>query len=1146
MNTPFVHLHCHSDYSMLDGMATIDGYVERCGKLGMTAMALTDHGNMHGVVEFHDACRKAGIKPILGCEFYSTHERTSRNPDDKYSHLILLAMDGEGYRQLLRLQTIAWTEGKWYKPRIDDRALEADSSHLICLSACISGDIPKLILKGDVKGAMDRARWYRNLFGDRFYIEVQNHGLPDERRVAPVLIQIAQELGIKVVATNDVHYLERSDWDAHDTMLCIGTKERKRDVDRLRYKEGEYYMRSGDEMAALFPGHPEFLANTLEVADRCNVELKLPGPILPKCSIPEGYASDAEYLKAMAYEGLDRRYPDADPDFRKKLEERLDHELGIIERMDFPAYFLIVADYINWAKDHGIAVGPGRGSGAGSLVAYCCRITDVDPIRYGLLFERFLNPDRVTMPDFDIDFCQERRGEVIEYVSEHYGKDHVGQIATFTVEKAKAVLKDVARVFGVSPEDANKLSALVPDSIPGKKDVTLKDAVEYEPKLKALAQGMEYGTLMRHALVLEGLHRHSSLHPAGVVIGRDRLDTYVPLMTDASGAVASQISSPTIEDCGLVKMDFLGLKTLTLIRNASDLIRRHEPDFDIEKVPDDDKATFDMLGKGEASAVFQFESPGMKDILKRTKPASIEELAALNALYRPGPIQFIDQYIDSKWGRTPITYPDDCLKDILEPTYGVIVYQEQVMQVAQRIAGYSLGEADNLRRIMGKKKVDKMAKELEKFVAGAVKNGFEAKHAEDIFHILEPFAGYGFNKSHAVAYSVIAYRTAYLKAHYPAEFMAANLTNESDNPDKFREYLSLAPRWGLKVLPPSINESMTVFSVHDGNIVYGLSAVKNVGRGISGMIVAEREKNGPYRNVYDFVSRIEVQVGSRTYESLVKAGCFDCFGIDRAVLLADMKDLLEYDRKRRARDEKGAGQLMLLDIPEPEREIPESALSTAPASWAERLAMEKEYLGFYVSGHPVDEYSDVIDRCVSTDISDPSTIRMRRNVSIVAEVSDYVKKRGKKSGKEYGLLSLSLREGVMDVYVMGEILEQKDAMLSAAKGTVIGLIGTFSKDDEGGLKFRPKDICPPEALPEKNPGILHVRFSSKATPRDIAFARLWISRESDKCTDKELSVMFSSEDDPTAEELLPFKTRNNAELIGMVRRIKGVEKAWTE
>lgn len=1146
MSTPFVHLHCHSDYSMLDGMATIDGYVERCRELGMTAMALTDHGNMHGVVEFHDACRKAGIKPILGCEFYSTHERTSRNPEDKYSHLILLAMDEEGYRQLLRLQTVAWTEGKWYKPRIDDRALEEDSSHLICLSACISGDIPKLVLKGDIKGALDRAQWYRDLFGDRFYIEVQNHGLPDERHVTPVLIQIAEELGVKVVCTNDVHYLRRSDWDAHDTMLCIGTKERKRDVNRLRYKEGEYYMRSGEEMASLFPGHPEFLANTLEVADRCNVELKLPGPILPKCRIPEEYGSDSEYLRALAYKGLDQRYPDADQEFRGRLEERLDHELGIIEKMDFPAYFLIVADYINWAKDHGIAVGPGRGSGAGSLVAYCCRITDVDPMRYGLLFERFLNPDRVSMPDFDIDFCQERRGEVIEYVSRHYGSDHVGQIVTFTNEKAKAVLKDVARVFGISPEDSNRLTALVPDSIPDKKNVTLKDAVEHEPRLKELTKDVEYGTVIRHALALEGLHRHSSLHPAGVVIGRDRLDAYVPLMTDSDGAVASQISSPTIEECGLVKMDFLGLKTLTLIRNATELIRRREPDFDIEKVPDDDKATFDMLGKGDASAVFQFESAGMKDILKRTRPTSIEELAALNALYRPGPMQFIDQYIDSKWGRTPITYPDDCLKDILELTYGVIVYQEQVMQVAQRIAGYTLGEADNLRRIMGKKKVDKMAHELEKFVAGAVKNGFDAAHAEEIFHILEPFAGYGFNKSHAVAYSVIAYRTAYLKAHYPAEFMAANLTNESDNPDKFREYLALAPRWGLKMLPPSVNGSMTTFSVSGNDILYGLSAIKNVGKGVAEMIVAEREKGGPYRNAYDFITRTGAKIGSRAYESMVKAGCFDCFGIDRAVLLADMKDLLEYDRNRRKRDEKNAGQLMLLDIEEAERPIPESALAVPPMTWEERLAMEKENLGFYVSGHPVDRYAEIIDRCVSTDISDPTTIRVRRNVSIVAEVTDYVKKRGKKSGREYGLLSLSLREGVLDVYLMGDILEEKDPMLSVAKGTVIGLTGAFSWDKEERLKFQVKDICPPESLPAKKPSVLHVRFACNISRKQVKAVSAQLKSASEECTSAGLSVLASIEDDPVAEYMLPFKVQNDMELIGLLRNSGGVVKAWTE
>lgn len=1132
---------------MLDGMGTIKGYVERCAELGMKAMALTDHGNMHGVIEFHDACRASGIKPIIGCEFYSTRDRLSRDPGDKYSHLILLAMDETGYAQLLELSAMACTEGKWYKPRIDDRALTENSSHLICLSACISGDIPKLILKGDIDGARERARWFKSVFGDRFYIEVQNHGLPDEKRVMPILVRLAGELGIKVVATNDVHYIRRDDWDVHDTMLCIGTKTLKSDIDRLRYREKEYYFRSGDEMSELFPRNPEFLATTLEIADRCNLEMKLPGPILPKCRIPEGYSSDGEYLSALAHEGLDRRYPDADPAFRKVLEERLEHELGIIAKMDFPAYFLIVADYINWAKDHGIAVGPGRGSGAGSLVAYCCRITDIDPMRFNLLFERFLNPERVSMPDFDIDFCQERRGEVIEYVSEHYGSDHVGQIVTFSIEKAKAVLKDVARVFGISPEESNSITALVPDALPGKKEVTLKDAIKAVPELMKMYESEKYGTLLKHAVMLEGLHRHSSLHAAGVVIGREPLKHYVPLMTDSDGAVASQISSPAIEECGLVKMDFLGLKTLTLIRNTERLIGSKNPGFSVENVPDDDSETFGMLSRGDGSCVFQFESAGMKDVLRRTAPSSIEELAALNALYRPGPMQFIDQFIDSKWGRTEIRYPDPCLRDILEPTYGVIVYQEQVMQVAQRIAGYSLGEADNLRRIMGKKKADKMAKELEKFVAGAVKNGFTAEHAEEIFHILEPFAGYGFNKSHAVAYSVIAYRTAYLKAHYPTEFMAANLTCESDNPEKFREYISLAPHWGIKVLPPTVNDSMPVFSVRGNDVVYGLSAVRNVGKGISEAIVAERIEHGPYKSAWDFVSRQKAPLGSRVYESLVKAGCLDCLGTDRAVLLADMKGMLDYDKKCRARRFSEANQpTLFLDLDfgrDDEWTVTDQASAIGRMSWNEKLELEKEYLGLYLSGHPTDAYADIIDECVCTDLSDMTTIRFRKIVSLVAEVTGFKIRTSKKTGSQYGILNLSTREGVLDVFVDGDLLRTVSALDYVSEGNVIGVCGTFSVSADGRLRFRLSGVRRPERLDRKRPTILHVRFEECVSQQEVGeVARLLASKN----TERGCGILVSVEDDPGTEYRLPFLVAKDRIDLKEIRGMKGVRKAWTE
>lgn len=944
----FVHLHNHTDYSLLDSAASIDGYVRKAKELGMEALAITDHGNMYGVLTFYSACRKAGIKPIVGCEFYiAPKKRTDKDPKDRYSHLILLAMDDKGYHNLMELNSIAWTEGFYYKPRIDHESLAEHSDGLICLSACISGEVPKAILKGDVPGAYRTAQWYKDVFGDRYYLELQNHGLREEFVVSEALIRMSKDMDIPLVCTNDVHYIEKEDWDAHDTLICIGTRRLKSDKDRMRYKEGEFYLRSEEEMSKLFPS--EALENTVKVADRCNLEIAFPGPVLPKCPIPEGFVSDSEYLEFLSYNGLEKRYPNATQEETAELKERLSYELGIIERMDFPAYFLIVQDYINWAKDNGITVGPGRGSGAGSLVAYCIGITDIDPIEYGLLFERFLNPERVSLPDFDVDFCFERRGEVIDYVSRRYGKNHVGQICTFGTLKAKAVLKDVARVLGFSSAEANTITALVPDCIEDKKEVLLKDALETVPALKDfMTESARHEKLFTTAMKLEGLARHVSLHAAGIVIGRQPLDSYVPLCIpdQTSGMPASQYSMTQIEDCGLVKMDFLGLKTLTLIDHAEELIRRQQPDFDILKVPDNDEKTFDMLDSGDSDCVFQFESRGMQDILRKASPRCMEELVALNALYRPGPMQFIENYIKGKGDPSSIVYPDPSLKDLLKPTYGVIVYQEQVMKAAQIIAGYTLGQADNLRRIMGKKKKEKLAEELVKFVDGAMAKGHSKEHAEEIFHILEPFAGYGFNRSHAVAYSVIAYRTAYLKAHHPVEFMAANLTNEMDNPDKFALYITLCSKMGIDVLPPSINESEAHFSVEGGSIRFGLAGIKGIGEDPARLIVQERESNGPYEDIDDFIHRSEQSLlCTRILEGLILTGAFEG---RREDMLESLPGMLDAERRCRRYDE---GNGLLFEIK------PEFVhVKGEPRSASEWMALEQSLLGGFVSGHPLEGY----------------------------------------------------------------------------------------------------------------------------------------------------------------------------------------------
>lgn len=1017
----FVHLHNHTDYSLLDSAASINGYVKKAKELGMPALAITDHGNMYGSLSFYSACKKEGIKPIIGCEFYiAPKHRTDKDPKNKYSHLILLAMGKQGYKNLMKLNSIAWTEGFYYKPRIDKESLKQYNEGLICLSACVSGEVPKAIIKGNIEEAYNIAKWHKDVFGDRYYLEMQNHGLEDELKVLEVLPKMSEDLDIPLVCTNDIHYIEKSDWDVHDTLICIGTRAKKSDTDRMRYKEEEFYFRTEEEMAQLFPRG--VLENTGKVAERCNLEISFPGPVLPKCPIPPEFSSDAQYLESLSYNGLDKKYPNATTEEKAKLKERLAYELGIIVAMDFPAYFLIVQDYINWAKRNGITVGPGRGSGAGSLVAYCIGITAIDPIKYGLLFERFLNPDRVSLPDLDVDFCFERRGEVIDYVKEHYGKDHVGQICTFTTLKAKAVIKDVARVLDFSPAEANELTAMIPDSIGDKKEVLLQDAIDAVPILRDfMIDSPRHQKLFDTALKLEGLARNVSLHAAGIVIGRERLDEYVPLCVpdQENGMAASQYTMTQIEDCGLVKMDFLGLKTLTLIDHTVELIRKRIPDFDILKVPDNDKKTFGMLTLGNSDCVFQFESKGMQDVLKRAKPSCIEEMVALNALYRPGPMQFINSYIAGKENPSLIKYPDPALEELLKPTYGVIVYQEQVMKAAQIIAGYSLGQADNLRRIMGKKKKEKLAEELVKFVNGAVANGYTEEHAKEIFHILEPFAGYGFNKSHAVAYTVIAYRTAYLKAHFPVEFMAANLTNEQGDPDKFEQYANLCSRLGIEILPPSINASEVGFSVEGKAIRFGFAGIRGIGKDVAKLIVKERKENGFYKDFDDFIRRSEQNVlVSRVVDALIITGAFS---EPREDLLASSPDILKAERAYRKED---FGQNSLFNV------APEFVhVKGKPKTASKWIILEKEYLGGFVSGQPLDGFPpEIANTCmVDGKIRTLGFILSRRDVTTKkGERMSYLTIRTKKCIQEcvvfpsrYECLPRDAKEGEIRLFFGG-------------------------------------------------------------------------------------------------------------------------------
>jgi DNA polymerase-3 subunit alpha len=1039
--TDFVHLHVHSDFSLQDAAVSVMSLCDRAEALGMGALALTDHGNMFGAMEFLAACRENGkhekranpIKPIIGCEVYvapaSRFEKRGSESDNKYYHLILLAENREGYFNLLKLCSRAYTEGFYYRPRIDEELLLQYHGGLIALSACVSGEIPRLIQAGLPGEAEAKALRYRDIFGEgNFFLEIQDHGIPagklkgtafSQRDINAALAGISAKTGIPLVATNDVHYLAREDAAAHDVLLCIGTGKLRSEERRKKYYGDQFYFKTGDEMAALFPEYPEAVANTVKIAARCfsdvpQVKTKELPKYLPDFEIPLGFSSADEYLRRLTAEGLPKRYREMTEEVKRQAE----YELDVIIKMGFTGYFLIVADFINWAREQGIPIGPGRGSGAGSLVAYSLRITGLDPIRFGLVFERFLNPERISMPDFDLDFCNERREDVIRYVNEKYGKERVAQIITFGTLKARAVIKDVARALDISLDEANMIAKLIPED-PG---ITLKKALAGESRLAELAEDTRYSELFAIARKLEGKNRHASLHASGVVIGKTELMDYVPLYRDPkTGSAAVQYTMDSIENRGLVKMDFLGLKTLDLVSRTEELVRRRGAaysDFSIDAVSENDPAVFAMLGEGKSAGIFQFESEGMQKVLRDAKPTCVEDLIALNALYRPGPMQNISLFIDSKHGRIPVTYPDPCLEEILKETYGVIVYQEQVMKVAQRIAGFTLGHADELRRAMGKKKMSVMVKEKALFIAGAEAQGRSAADADRIFELLIPFAGYGFNKSHAAAYAVIAYRTAYLKANFPAEFMAANLSNEINSVDKLPWYINETRKMGIEIDPPDINRSDKLFTVVEGRIVYGFLGIKGIGEGPAGEII-ERRAAGPYKNFMDFLDRVTLQtnqanqhiVSRKVIELLIKTGAFDQFGVNRPTLLANMEAAIDHAQSKK--DESKFGQASLFGGSD-EKIFPDYQFTPLPdMDRLEQLRIEQELIGFYFSGHPLDEYRDLWRQKVTVNLGDPD--HLEAGEAILVGIIKTVRPITDKGGKPMAFASLEDYNGVIDL-----------------------------------------------------------------------------------------------------------------------------------
>ena len=1074
----FTHLHVHTEYSLLDGSSKIEELVARAKELGMDSLAITDHGVMYGVVAFYKAAKAAGIKPILGSEVYvSPGSRFDREPgggQERYYHLVLLAENDTGYHNLMKIVSKGFVDGFYYRPRVDYEILEQYHEGVIALSACLAGEVPRYLERGLYDQAREAALRYEKIFGKgNFFLELQDHGIPAQKMVNQGLLRLSRELGIDLVATNDIHYTYDSDVDAHDILLCIQTGKKVADENRMRYEGGQYYCKSEEEMRRLFPYAQEAIDNTQKIADRCNVEIEFGVTKLPEYQVPEGYDSWS-YLNHLCEEGMKKRYPQDDG----ALKKRLDYELDVIHTMGYVDYFLIVWDFIHFAKSHGISVGPGRGSAAGSIVAYCLEITDIDPIRYNLLFERFLNPERVSMPDIDVDFCFERRQEVIDYVVEKYGKDQVVQIVTFGTFAARGVVRDVGRVLDLPYAKCDSIAKMIPKDL----GITLDKALKSSPDLRnAYETDEEVRYLIDMSKRLEGLPRHTSMHAAGVVISRTNVDEYVPLSRGADGTITTQFTMTELEELGLLKMDFLGLRTLTVIQNAVDQAEKnHQVKLDLNAIDYNDPNVMDMIGSGKDEGVFQLESGGMKSFMKELKPRTLEDIIAGISLYRPGPMDFIPKYLKGKNDPSSITYDCPQMEPILEPTYGCIVYQEQVMQIVRDLAGYTMGRSDLVRRAMSKKKASVMEKERQNFVygnpeegvKGCIANGIDEKTANHIYDEMIDFAKYAFNKSHAACYAVVSYQTAYLKYYYPQEFMAALLTSVLDNTTKISEYILTCRQMGISILPPDINEGVSGFSVSGENIRYGLSAIRSIGRNVVEAIVRERDRNGPFVTLDDFVSRMSgKEINKKTVENFIKAGAMDSLPGNRRQKLLVMPEMME----QKSREKKTAmeGQLSLFEFAaeEDKRNFQISMPRVEEFPREEMLAMEKEVLGVYVSGHPLEEYEEGWRKnitAMTTDfIVDPDTDEAKVADGQMVTVGGMVSERTikiTKTGKNMAFVTLEDLVGSVEVLVFPKDFEaNRDLLTEDAK---LFIRGRVSLGDELAGKLICQQVIPFSKIPK--------------------------------------------------------------------------------
>ena len=1083
----FAHLHVHTEYSLLDSSNKIKEYVSRVKELGMNSAAITDHGVMYGVIDFYREARKQGIKPILGCEVYvapnSRFDRETAGGESRYHHLVLLAENNTGYANLMKIVSRGFTEGYYYKPRVDKDLLRQYHEGIIALSACLAGEVQRYLSRGLTEEAKKVALEYQDIFGKgNFFLEMQDHGIPEQQLVNQRQIQLSQETGIELVVTNDIHYTYAEDAKPHDILLCIQTGKKLDDENRMRYEGGQYYVKSPQEMEALFPYAKQALENTQKIADRCEVEIEFGVTKLPKYDVPDGMTS-WEYLNKLCWEGLEKHYGAPS----RELKERLRYELDTIRSMGYVDYFLIVWDFIKYAKDHGIAVGPGRGSAAGSIVSYCLEITNIDPIRYQLLFERFLNPERVTMPDIDVDFCFERRQEVIDYVVRKYGKDRVVQIVTFGTLAARGVIRDVGRVMDLPYAFVDSIAKMIPQEL----NITIDKALQMNSELrKTYENDPQVKLLIDMCKRLEGLPRHSSMHAAGVVIGQREIDDFVPLSRASDGSITTQFTMTTLEELGLLKMDFLGLRTLTVIQNAVQLAKSKNPELDMDQIDYNDKQVLSYIGTGKTDGIFQLESGGMKGFMKELKPNSLEDIIAGISLYRPGPMDFIPQYIRGKNDAGSITYDCPQLEPILAPTYGCIVYQEQVMQIVRDLAGYTLGRSDLLRRAMSKKKGDVMQKERQIFVygdeengvPGCIKNGIDEKTANKIYDEMIDFAKYAFNKSHAAAYAVVSYQTAYLKYYYPVEYMAALMTSVIENPSKVAEYIYACRQMNIQILSPDINRGIGNFSVDGNNIRYGLTAIKSIGRPVIASIIEDRDEFGPFKNLEDFISRMSVKDGlnKRAIEHLIKSGALDCLGGTRKQFMSIYVQIVDHvnQEKKYAM----TGQMTLFDmVGEEEKEQFEIKLpDVGEYSKENLLAFEKEVLGVYLSGHPLQEYEDKWRKSISATTLDFQTDEETGRAKVHDGTREIVGGmitaktiKHTKTNQMMAFLSLEDLVGTVEVIVFPRDYEKNREYLEIDKKIFVK--GRVSEEEERPSKLICETIIPFEQTKKE----LWVQFSDK-------------------------------------------------------------------